>query len=77
MVLFINYDVLTKNLYWRYTTDEEGWGEVCPTIGSKYYDCTFMSHHITLKGFIFILMTDRIVLINIGLIVCIIHVFHF
>lgn len=26
MILFINYDVLTKNLYWRYTTDEEGWG---------------------------------------------------
>lgn len=77
MILVTNYDIITKNLYWRYTTDEEGWGEVCPTIGSKYYDCTFMSHHITLKGFIFIWMTDRIVLINIGLIVCIIHVFHF
>lgn len=55
MVLVTNYDIITKNLYWRYTTDEEGWGEVCPTIGSKYYDCTFMSHH---KGFYFYL-NDR------------------
>lgn len=77
MILFINYDVLIKNFYWWYIIDEEGWGEVCLIIGFKYYDCIFMFYYIILKGFIFILMIDWIVLINIGLIVCIVYVFYF
>lgn len=77
MVLVINYDIIIKNFYWWYIIDEEGWGEVCLIIGFKYYDCIFMFYYIILKGFIFILMIDWIVLINIGLIVCIVYVFYF
>lgn len=77
MILVINYDIIIKNFYWWYIIDEEGWGEVCLIIGFKYYDCIFMFYYIILKGFIFILMIDWIVLINIGLIVCIIYVFYF
>lgn len=79
MVLVINYDIIIKNFYWWYIIDEEGWGEVCLIIGFKYYDCIFMFYYIILKGFIFIFiwMINWIVLINIGLIVCIIYVFYF
>lgn len=77
MILVINYDIIIKNFYWWYIIDEEGWGEVCLIIGFKYYDCIFMFYYIILKGFIFILMIDWIVLINIGLIVCIVYVFYF
>lgn len=77
MILVINYDIIIKNFYWWYIIDEEGWGEVCLIIGFKYYDCIFMFYYIILKGFIFIWMIDWIVLINIGLIVCIIYVFYF
>lgn len=77
MILVINYDIIIKNFYWWYIIDDEGWGEVCLIIGFKYYDCIFMFYYIILKGFIFILMIDWIVLINIGLIVCIVYVFYF
>lgn len=77
MILVINYDIIIKNFYWWYIIDEEGRGEVCLIIGFKYYDCIFMFYYIILKGFIFIWMIDWIVLINIGLIVCIIYVFYF